>query len=105
MAEHFSDNNFKEQVMEAKGPVMVDFFAEWCGPCKMMGPIIEKLAEEYKGKVKIGKLDIDANPTISEVMGIQSIPTLIFFKDGKIVDQSIGFRSEEDLRKKLEAVK
>ncbi len=102
MAIHFNDQNFEEEVIKSDIPVLVDFYAEWCGPCKMMGPTIEKLASEYEGRIKIGKLDVDANEK-SQEFGIQSIPTLIFFKDGKAVDAPlVGFKSEEDLRKRLD---
>jgi thioredoxin 1 len=104
MAAHFSDENFQDEVLKSMIPVLVDFYAEWCGPCKMLAPTIEKLAKEYDGKFKVGKLDVDANQKISGAMGIQSIPTLVFFKDGKIVDHAMGFKSEEDLRKRMETI-
>jgi len=102
MAIHFTDEDFEKEVFKSDLPVLVDFFAEWCGPCKMMGPIIEKLADEYAGKIKIGKMDVDANEKIPAQFMIQSIPTLVFFKDGKAVKQVTGYRSEEDLRAQLE---
>ncbi len=98
----FTDSNFKQEVLNAKGLIMVDFFAVWCGPCKMMAPAVERLAESYKGKVKIGKLDVDENNETSSQYEIQSIPTIIFFKDGKLVDKLVGFQSEEALKKKLD---
>lgn len=100
----FNDANFEEEVLKSKTPVLVDFFAPWCGPCKMMAPTIEKLEEEYKGKVKIGSMDVDENSAVSSKYEIQSIPTLIFFKDGKVVDKLIGFQSEEALREKLDSM-
>lgn len=100
----FTDANFEAEVLKSKEPVLVDFFATWCGPCKMMAPTIDKLAAAYKGKVKIGKLDVDENMETSGKYGVQSIPTLIFFKDGQAVDQLIGFQSEEALKQKLEAL-
>ena len=100
----FTDDNFEEEVVKAEGPVFVDFFAEWCGPCKMLAPIVEELAGEYDGKVKIGKLDIDANPTVAGKYGVQSIPTLIFFKGGEEVDRAMGFQSKEALKTKLDAL-
>lgn len=100
----FTDKNFKDEVLMGKGLVLVDFFATWCGPCKMMAPAIEKLAEAYKGKVTIGKLDVDENPDTAGKYEIQSIPTLIFFKDGEMVDKLIGFQSEEALKKKIESL-
>jgi thioredoxin 1 len=100
----FTDKNFDEEVTKAKGLVMVDFFAPWCGPCKMMAPFVDRLAETYKGKVKIGKLDVDGNPDTGNKFGIQSIPTILFFKDGKLVEQLVGFQSEEVLKKKLDTL-
>lgn len=100
----FTDKNFKDEVLQSKGLVMVDFFATWCGPCKMMAPIIDKLSEAYKGKVKMGKLDVDENPETSGQYGIQSIPTIIFFKNGEMVEQLVGFQSEEALKKKLDTL-
>ncbi len=100
----FTDKNFQDEVMNSKEPVMVDFFATWCGPCKMMAPAVERLAEAYKGKGKIGKLDVDENPDISGKYEIQSIPTTIIFKNGEMVDKLVGFQSEEALRKKLESL-
>lgn len=104
MAVHFTDDNFEEEVIKSDIPVLVDFYAEWCGPCKMMAPVIEGLATEYEGKVKIGKLDTDANPQKSGEYGIVSIPTLIVFKGGQKVDQLVGFKSGEDLKKVLDAL-
>lgn len=100
----FSDKNFQDEVLKGKGLVMVDFFATWCGPCKMMAPAVEKLAKAYEGKVKIGKLDVDENPDTAGKYEIQSIPTTIFFKDGEMVDKVIGFQSEEALKKKIDAL-
>jgi thioredoxin 1 len=101
----FTDSNFDAEVLKASGLVMVDFFATWCGPCKMMAPTIEKLSEEYAGKVKIGKFDVDDNPEWSGKYSVQSIPTIIFFKNGEMVDQLVGFQSSEFLREKIEAHK
>lgn len=100
----FTDKNFHDEVTKAKGLVLVDFFATWCGPCKMMAPAIERLAESYKGKVTIGKLDVDENPDVAGKFEIQSIPTIIFFKDGEMVDKLVGFQSEESLKKKIESL-
>lgn len=100
----FTDANFEAEVLKAKGVVMVDFFAVWCGPCKMMAPSIDKLATAYKGKVKIGKLDVDENNATSSRYEIQSIPTIIFFKDGEMMDALVGFQSEEALKKKIDSL-
>lgn len=99
----FTDANFAEEALKAKGLVIVDFFAPWCGPCKMMAPSIEKLAVEYAGKVKIGKFNVDDNPEVAGKYEIQSIPTIIFFKNGEMVEQLIGFQSGEALKQKVEA--
>lgn len=97
----FTEENFDEEVLKSDLPVLVDFYADWCGPCKMMAPAIEELAEEYKGKWKIGKVDIDASPNLASKYGITSIPTLKFFKGGQITDQVIGFQAKEKLKEKL----
>jgi len=101
----FTDSNFDAEVLKARGLVMVDFFAPWCGPCKMMAPSIEKLAGEYAGSVVIGKFNVDDNPEVAGKYNIQSIPTIIFFKGGEMVDQLVGFQSGEVLKEKLEAHK
>lgn len=101
MAQIFNDENFEKEVLKSDIPVLVDFFAEWCGPCKMMGPVIEKLAEEYEGKWKIGKIDVDQSPKTSMEYSVQSIPTLMFFKDGKVVNTSVGFQAKEKIVAKL----
>lgn len=99
----FTDQNFTDEVLKAAGLVMVDFFATWCGPCKMMAPAIERLSHAYDGKVKIGKLDVDENMEVSGKYEIQSIPTTILFKGGEMVDKMVGFQSEEALKAKIEA--
>lgn len=103
MALEFKDKNFEEEVLKSKEPVLVDFWATWCGPCQMVKPIIEELAEEYKGKaIKIGKLDVDANSQTAQKYEVMSIPTLIFFKDGKAVNTLMGVQSKDDLKKELD---
>lgn len=99
----FTDENFEQEVLKSDKPVLVDFYAEWCGPCKMLGPVIEELAKEYEGKWKIGKLNVDESQEVSMKYGIQSIPTLIFVKDGQIVDKAMGFQSKDALKAKLDA--
>ena len=99
-----SDSNFEQEVLKATKPVLVDFWAPWCGPCRMVAPIVEELAEEYDGKVDFVKLNTDENPDTSVKYGIRSIPTLLVFKDGESVGQIIGFRPKSDLKKSLDAV-
>lgn len=97
-----TDETFPSEVLERTEPVMVDFWADWCGPCHIMAPVIEELAAEFEGRVRVGKLDVDANPEAAETYGIRSIPTILFFKDGKIVDQVVGIVSKMELATRLE---
>lgn len=94
---HINDENFESEVIKADKPVLVDFFAAWCGPCKMIAPVIEELADEYEGKAKICKVDVDEAPETAQKYGIQSIPTIILFKDGEVAEQKIGMATKEDL--------
>jgi thioredoxin 1 len=97
-----TDSNFKELVVESTLPVLVDFWAEWCGPCKMLGPILEELANEYEGRVKVGKLNIDEFPSIANDFGIRAIPTMLIFKGGQVSEQVVGLRSKRDLKANLD---
>ena len=99
-----SDAEFSSQVLDAGNPVLVDFWADWCGPCKMIAPVIEELAEEYDGQVTFTKLDVDANPKTAMEFGIRSIPTLLLFKEGKVAEQVIGAVPKSMLKKKLDKV-
>ncbi len=99
-----TDDNFEEEIIKSDIPAMVDFWAEWCGPCKMVGPIVEELAEEFKGKVKIGKMNVDENRETPAKFGIRAIPTLILFKDGNVAQTIVGAQPKsyiEDELKKL----
>jgi len=99
---HLTDTNFKQEVLESHLPVLVDFWATWCGPCKMITPIIEEVAKEYAGKIKVGKLNVDDNPATATRYGIMSIPTLIFFKNGKVMEQVVGALNRIDLKRKID---
>ena len=101
MAFEATDSNFDELVLRSDKPVIVDFWAEWCGPCKAIAPVVEELAKEYTGKVEFAKVNIDNAPILASNYGVMSIPTLIVFKDGKPASQVIGFKSKEDLKKLL----
>jgi len=99
-----TDATFEQEVLKAPRPVLVDFWAPWCGPCRMVAPIVEELAEEYDGKVNFVKLNTDGNPITASRYGIRSIPTLLVFRGGQPVGQIIGFRPKSDLRRRLDAV-
>jgi thioredoxin 1 len=104
MAQTITDGNFKETIIEKNGIALIDFWAEWCGPCRMIGPIIEELSAEYKDKATIGKVNVDDNAVVTQEFGVRSIPTLLFFKDGKLVDKHVGATSKKVLTDKLEAL-
>ncbi|WP_262484357.1 thioredoxin [Belliella pelovolcani] len=97
-----TDSNF-EEIMKSEQPILVDFWAEWCGPCKMIGPVVEELAGDYEGKAVVGKVDVDSNPAVAAQFGIRSIPTLLFFKGGQIVDKQVGAVPKAVLAQKLDA--
>lgn len=100
----FTDQNFGEEVLKSEFPVLVDFFAVWCGPCQMMSPIIEEIAEEQTEKIKVGKMNVDENPKTAGKYGVMSIPTLILFKNGEAVKTLQGFRGKEDILSEISNV-
>ena len=103
MALEITDANFEEVVLKSDKPVLVDFWAEWCGPCRMVGPVVDELATEYDGKAVVGKVNVDENPDISAKYGIRSIPTLLYIKNGEVVDRAVGVSPKAALADKLDA--
>jgi len=104
MAVEITDLNYSEIVEKSGKPVMIDFWAQWCGPCKMVGPIVDELHAEYADRAVIGKVDVDANPEVSAKFGIRNIPTIIFLKNGEMVDKSVGAVPKNVLAEKLDAI-
>jgi len=104
MAKEFTDENFEKEVLSSEVPVLVDFWGEGCGPCVAMTPVLEELASEYKETIKIGKVDVYANPSVSSRYGIRSIPSFLFFKDGEVQETIIGARPKSFMKEKLDSV-
>jgi thioredoxin 1 len=94
-----TDDNFQTEVLKSQTPVLVDFWAEWCGPCKMIAPIVDEIAKKYEGKLRVGKMDVDAHGNVPMMFGIQGIPTLILFKDGKPVQHIVGYKTRDQLER------
>lgn len=99
----FTDANFKAEVLSSPTLVLVDFWAEWCGPCRMLGPVVEKIAKDYAGKVKVGKMNVDDNSETPQQYGIQGIPTVILFKGGQVVEQLVGFQPEDRIKAAIDS--
>ena len=104
MAIEITDQNFDEIVLQSDKPVIVDFWAEWCGPCRMVGPIVEEIGNDFSGQAVVAKLDVDSNPGITAKFGIRNIPTVLFFKGGQVVDKQVGAVPKSNLVSKLEAI-
>jgi thioredoxin 1 len=101
----FTDSNFQQEVLQSPEPVLVDFWAPWCGPCRMIAPVVDELASEYQGTVKVGKINIDDSPNAAQNYGVGSIPTLMIFKGGDVVERFVGVQTKARLQKALDAAK
>lgn len=97
-----TDDNFEDEVLNSEDPVLVDFWATWCGPCRQIAPIVEDLADEFEGRAKVGKVDVDENPQVAQQYGVRSIPTLLFFNDGEVQEQVVGASGKKPLKDTLE---
>ncbi|MGB9886862.1 MAG: thioredoxin [Moorellales bacterium] len=104
MVVEISDRDFEQEVLQSDRPVIVDFWAEWCGPCRRMAPIVEELAQDYAGRVKVAKVNVDQNAELSGRYGIMSIPTLLFFKGGQVVERLVGLRPKQELARVVESL-
>ena len=104
MALEITSNNFEELVLKNDKPVLIDFWAEWCGPCRMVGPVIDELSNDYEGKAIVGKVNVDNEQEISSRFGIRNIPTILFFKNGEVVDKNVGLSPKKDLAQKLDSL-
>ena len=104
MAQEVNDANFDELVLKSDKPVLVDFWAEWCGPCRMVAPVVEELSHDYEGKLLVTKLDVDSNPEVAMKFGIRNIPTILFFKGGEVVDKHVGAAPKSALAAKVDAM-
>ena len=102
MVNRFDESNFDAEVLQSDLPVFVDFYADWCGPCKMMSPVIDKLAEEYEGRIKVGKVNVDENGDLAVKYGIMSIPNMVFFKNGEVADRVVGAIPKPAMKEKFE---
>lgn len=104
MALEITDANFEEKVLNSDKPVLVDFWAEWCGPCRMVGPVIEEISNDYEGKAVVAKLDVDSNQEFAAKFGVRNIPTILFFKDGEMVERKVGVAPKDDYTSVLDSL-